>query len=310
MTAKTIFVFTVTGDQGRSVAGILQEAGWEVTGLVRNLESEPAKALAKQGIKLVQGDLNHPESYTKHLEGHYAAFVNANFFSAFETPGMTIDKAMEIEIQQSITAVEACAKAGVKHIIYSTLEDFGGDKVVPFFTTKAKVTQHILEKSLPVTNIRTSTYYSNVLKFQQLKPNPKTGGYFLVMQLPDDSQLTYFDVERLGDWVLAVLNDPAKYIRKDIDACSEYLTPVDIANTLSRATGKPFETLHITKDEFYTDKNKAEASLMWPFFRAGYEGYLKRDIAASRAVNPKQGTFAEWAAASKDLKAAIEGKAD
>jgi hypothetical protein len=26
----------------------------------------------------VQGDLNHPESYTKHLEGHYAAFVNAN----------------------------------------------------------------------------------------------------------------------------------------------------------------------------------------------------------------------------------------
>jgi dTDP-4-dehydrorhamnose reductase len=51
---------------------------------------------------------------------------------------MTIDKAMEIEIQQSITAVEACAKAGVKHIIYSTLEDFGGDKVVPFFTTKAK----------------------------------------------------------------------------------------------------------------------------------------------------------------------------
>jgi dTDP-4-dehydrorhamnose reductase len=53
---------------------------------------------------------------------------------------MTIDKAMEIEIQQSITAVEACAKAGVKHIIYSTLEDFGGDKVVPFFTTKAKGT--------------------------------------------------------------------------------------------------------------------------------------------------------------------------
>lgn len=103
----------------------------------------------------MQGDLNHPESYTKHLQGQYAAFVNANcepnttdlakralthqtVFSAFETPGMTIDKAMEIEIQQSTTAVEACAKAGVKHIVYSTLEDFGGDKVVPFFTTKAK----------------------------------------------------------------------------------------------------------------------------------------------------------------------------
>jgi hypothetical protein len=35
-------------------------------------------ALAQQGIKLVQGDLNHPESYTDHLKGHYAAFVNAN----------------------------------------------------------------------------------------------------------------------------------------------------------------------------------------------------------------------------------------
>jgi hypothetical protein len=82
------------------------------------------------------------------------------------------------------------------------------------------VSQHAHEKSLPVTNIRTSTYYSNVLKFQQLKPNPKTGGYFLVMQLPDDSQLTYFDVERLGDWVLAVLNDPAKYIGECITSVS------------------------------------------------------------------------------------------
>lgn len=57
MTAKTIFVFTVTGDQGRSVAGILQEAGWEVTGLVRNLESEQAKGerLSPNTVYSVQG---------------------------------------------------------------------------------------------------------------------------------------------------------------------------------------------------------------------------------------------------------------
>lgn len=87
-TSKSIFVFTVTGDQGRSVALILKQAGWEVTGLTRSTDSPSAKgespltsdldecvethllpALAQQGIKLVQGDLNHPESFTKHLAG-------------------------------------------------------------------------------------------------------------------------------------------------------------------------------------------------------------------------------------------------
>jgi hypothetical protein len=51
---------------------------------------------------------------------------------------MTVDKAMEIEVQQSTAAVDACAKAGVKHILYSALTDFEGDKAVPFFATKAK----------------------------------------------------------------------------------------------------------------------------------------------------------------------------
>jgi hypothetical protein len=43
MTSKSIFVFTVTGDQGRSVALILKQAGWDVTGLTRSTNSPSAK---------------------------------------------------------------------------------------------------------------------------------------------------------------------------------------------------------------------------------------------------------------------------
>jgi hypothetical protein len=43
MTSKSIFVFTVTGDQGKSVALILKQAGWEVTGLTRRTDSPSAK---------------------------------------------------------------------------------------------------------------------------------------------------------------------------------------------------------------------------------------------------------------------------
>jgi hypothetical protein len=88
------------------------------------------------------------------------------------------------------------------------------------------VVKHIRDKSLPVTNIYTSTYFSNVFKFHQITPNPETGGFLLAMRLPDDSRINYFDVDQMGDWALAVLQEPSKYIGELPASCDgSALTP-------------------------------------------------------------------------------------
>jgi hypothetical protein len=58
--------------------------------------------------------------------------------SIYFTNGLNIDAAIETEFAQSRNAVDACVKAGVKHIVFSALDEFEGDKAVPYFVSKAR----------------------------------------------------------------------------------------------------------------------------------------------------------------------------
>jgi hypothetical protein len=43
-----------------------------------------------------------------------------------------------LEIRQSVAAVEACKRAGIKHIVYSALDDLPEELHVPHYASKAK----------------------------------------------------------------------------------------------------------------------------------------------------------------------------
>jgi hypothetical protein len=49
-----------------------------------------------------------------------------------------LDFALDTEVKQSVAVIDACVKAGVKHIIYSALDEMAEDKAIPHFTTKAR----------------------------------------------------------------------------------------------------------------------------------------------------------------------------
>jgi hypothetical protein len=59
-------------------------------------------------------------------------------FASFFTNGYNVEEAMAKEIRQGIAAVDACERAGVKHLVYSALEDYPESKTVPFTATKAR----------------------------------------------------------------------------------------------------------------------------------------------------------------------------
>ena len=55
---RTILITGVTGNQGGAVARALQGTGFYLRGLTRMPDTEQAAALARDGIDIVQGDLD------------------------------------------------------------------------------------------------------------------------------------------------------------------------------------------------------------------------------------------------------------
>ncbi len=72
---RTILITGVTGHQGGAVAHALQGAGFHLRGLTRKPDSEHAAALKRQGVDVVQGDLDDEASLRRALTGARASVL-------------------------------------------------------------------------------------------------------------------------------------------------------------------------------------------------------------------------------------------
>jgi uncharacterized protein YbjT (DUF2867 family) len=78
---RTILITGVTGNQGGAVAQALKGTGFHLRGLTRKPDSEPAAALARQGVDIVKGDLDDEVTLRRALDGAWGVC------SACRTPG-------------------------------------------------------------------------------------------------------------------------------------------------------------------------------------------------------------------------------
>ena len=84
---KIITVFGATGAQG---GGLVRAIGSDPNSefiarvVTRDVNSDKAKALAKLGAEVVNGDLADPASVRKALEGAYGAFFVTFFWAHFD----------------------------------------------------------------------------------------------------------------------------------------------------------------------------------------------------------------------------------
>src|SRR5258705_12358713 len=79
---RTILITGVTGKQGGAVAQALQGSGFRLRGLTRKPESEPAAALARQGVDVVKGDLDDEATLRRALAGAWGVFGVQNTWEA------------------------------------------------------------------------------------------------------------------------------------------------------------------------------------------------------------------------------------
>jgi uncharacterized protein YbjT (DUF2867 family) len=170
---RTIVVMGATGAQGGGLArAILRDiAGpFTVRAVTRNPGSDKARALADLGAEVIAADADDPKSLDAAFAGAYGAYCVTNYWEHYST---------EREGAQARAMAEASKRAGLLHVVWSTLEDTRKlvplsdnrmptlqDKYkVPHFDSKGESDHFFTDLSVPTTFSLPSFYWENLIFF-------------------------------------------------------------------------------------------------------------------------------------------------
>ena len=297
--AKLVAVFGATGAQGSSVVGaLLAASGYKVRALTRNPDSSGAKALAEKGCEVVKVDMEDASSLVNALKGCYVT----NYWGLLgeeiqkQNPNAA-DDAMEREIKQGKTIADISKKLGLKHVVYSGLENASEltKKPCQHFDGKALVEKYLDETNVPNTSARMAFYFQNFLSY--FVPQKSEDGTYSV-SLPVKKAMHAVDVNDLGPVVLAIFNDPGKYIGQKVGVTGDKLTVDEFVAIISEVTGKTVKYNRVPYDTFaqFPFPGAADMASMFEF----YDLKDLYDVAVVRSMHPKVATFKEWAEKNKD----------
>ena len=307
---KTIAVVGATGAQGGGlVRAILEDPAREfgVRAITRDPRSEKAQELEKLGAEIAGADVDDAASLREAFEGAHGAFCVTFFWDHFSP-----DK----EKAEARNMATAAKKAGVQHVIWSTLEDtrrwvpLDDDRMptlmdsykVPHFDAKGESDGIFTEVGVPTTFLLTSFYWDNFITFG-MGPK-KNGDGKLTLSLPmGDKKLPGIAAGDIGRCAFGIFKRGAPLVGKRIGIAGEHLTGAEMAAAFQRAMGQ--ETVYsAVRFEVYRGlgfPGAEDLGNMFQFKHDFQEVFCgARDISFSRALNPSLQTFDAWLKANRD----------
>jgi uncharacterized protein YbjT (DUF2867 family) len=305
---KIITVLGATGAQGGGlVRAITRDAtgGFTARAVTRDPKSEGAKALAALGAEVVAGDVDDPASLERAFAGAHGAYC-VTFYWAHMSP--------EKEIGQAKSMAQAAKKAGVKHVIWSTLEDtrrwvplsddrmptLHGNYKVPHFDTKGSSNRFFTEAGVPTTFLHTSFYWDNFIHFG-LGPKPGPDGTLAIVFPMADKKLPGMAAEDIGKCAYAIFRKGSEFIGKSVGIAGEHPTGAQMAEAFSKVMGKPVRYQDVPPEVYrgFGFPGADDMGNMFQFKRDFEKDYCgARSLAFSRSLNPELQTFAQWLAAN------------
>ncbi len=228
-----IAIVGATSKQGRSVAAsLLASQRFRVRALTRNSSSPAARALQDLGAEIVSVplELGSTKEFVHAFEGADGAFLM--------TPPVAPPDTSEAPLGRELA--DAAVLAGVKHIVFSTLENVdaisAGRKYAPHFTDKAEVADYI--RGLPVSHsfVMLAFFYTNLLEYYV--PRHEGGRLLLPIYLPEDFRAPFVDpLTATGPVVLEIFSNPSLYAGKTLPIVGDMISPREMVETFQRVTG-------------------------------------------------------------------------
>ena len=297
-----IAVIGATGVQGGGLAEAIlggREAPFQLRALTRQPESKRARELAERGAQVVPCDLDDPDSVAAAFEGAHGAFAVTNFWEHFSP---------ERELAQAYNIAGAARRSGVKHVVWSTLEDTRlrvplsdnrmptllGRYKVPHLDAKGEADQYF--RDLPVTYLRTSFYWDNLIRFGMEPQRDSQGGLSFVLPM-GDRKLPGISGADIGACAYGVFGGGADYVGRTVGIAGEHLTGEEMAQGLSVALGEPVRHVDLPHREYAQLQFPGAADLANMFqykhdFNAEFRAV--RSVEHSRALHPGLRDFGAW----------------
>jgi uncharacterized protein YbjT (DUF2867 family) len=306
---KVISVVGATGAQGSGlVRAILNDRNgpFTVRALTRDVHSEKARALASLGAELVAADVDDIQSLERAFAGAHGAYC-VTFFWAHLSP--------EKELAEAGAMAQAAQRAGVKHVIWSTLEDtrkwvplsddrmptLMGKYKVPHFDAKGEADGLFTQLGVPTTFLLTSFYWENFIYFG-MGPRKGPDGKLAITLPMGNAKLPSMASEDIGKCAYGIFTKGSEYIGKTVGIAGEHLTGAQFASALTRALGQEVAYNAVPPEVFrgFGFPGAEDLGNMFQFNRDFEQAFCApRDPAIARALNPSLQTFDAWLAQNK-----------
>lgn len=250
-----VLITGATGKQGGATARALLATGVPVRALVRDPDTDRAKAIERLGAELVVGDLRDPASLEPAVRGARAVF-SVQMPAATER-GFDFDG----EVAQGVNLIEAARAAGVPQFVHTSVsgagqhtETPGWDEgrwsyMAPTLGAKAAVQDRVRNAGFPHwTLIKPGFFMENFLPSMKfLFPSGIEGG--LVSVLNPDTRVSLVAVDDIGGAAAAAVAAPERFHGVELELAGDHRSMAEIAEVLSGALGTRLRAPDMTEEQ-------------------------------------------------------------
>src|ERR1044072_1245920 len=246
MSKPIITVFGATGAQG---GGLVRaplgdcDRHFAVRAVTRKPDVTAARQLIEAGAEVVLADLDDGASVLRAVEGAYGAFFVTSFWEHLSA---------EKELAQAHTFAAAAAQAGLRHAIWSTLEDTreyfpaDGSRMpvlqnrfnVPHFDAKGEAHRFFAQQRVPVTYLYTSGFWENLIHFG-MGPQRQPDGSLAVTFPTGEARIPWIAAEDIGIRASEIFRRGESLVYESIGITGDHLSGSELAAHLAHAIGEP-----------------------------------------------------------------------
>lgn len=301
---KIIAIVGATGAQGKGLINSIlndSDGGFKVRAITRNADSDKARELAKLGVEVVEANVDNKESLVNAFKGAYGAYCVTFFWEHFSP---------EKENETARNMAEAASEAGVKHVIWSTLEDtrkfipldddrmptLHGKYKVPHFDAKGESNVYFEKSGVPYTLLNTSFYWENFIYFG-LGPQKGPDGKLAITFPMGDKKLPGIASGDIGKCAYAIFKAGKEYQGKTVSIAGDHLTGSQMAEAFTKHLGTEVKYNDVPASVYRSFGFPGADDMGNMFqFKADFEADFcgARDINKTKKLNPELLNFDLW----------------
>jgi len=274
-----ILVAGAAGTQGGAVIDALLAKNIAVKAIVRNKNSEAAKALAARNVELAEATFDDLKSLTEAAKGATGVFS----MQMGSHPG---NKGEETRHAKNLVA--AAKAAGIQQIVHTSVARAGDHQNFADWDKGRWEPLYWEEKAAAINAVKDAGFtFWTIIKPPFIMVNllpPKNEWMFptisegkIISPTAPDTKIDWVSPEDIGRFAAEAFTEPDKFNRKEFAIVGDSLTMGEVADALSSVTGKQFEAISIT------DEQAVESGL----FKWGTEAFIWQNVEGYK-VDPQE----------------------